>query len=166
MFKQIFITGVAATSLMLSAQVSAHQNNSRTAHVNNGHSHHQPAPRRAKFNVNREQREQANMIKQGIKTCQITPQEAQKLKSQQNRIKKAEKRMRRDGLQRWERMDLKSRLHTARVKINKLTKNSKRCRTNRRHHRPGHNGYRNNHRSNTTWSHNTRHGSFSISIGH
>lgn len=169
MLKQIVITGVAAAGLILSAQASAHQNNNHTSHINNGHSHHQPAPRPAKFNVNREQRQQATMIRQGINTCQITPKEAKKLKSDQKRINKMEKRMRRDGLQKWERNKLKTVLHTARVKINRLTKNAKNCRPTRWNSSHGHNGnahHSNNNRGNSTWNHSSSRGTFSISIGH
>ena len=166
MLKQLVITGVAAAGLILSAQASAHQNNNHTARVNNGHSHHQPAPRRAKFNVDKEQRQQANMIRQGINTCQITPKEAKRLRSDQKRINKMEKRMRRDGLQKWERNKLKTILHTARVKINRFTKNAKNCRPTHRNSSHGNHGNNNHAHGNRTWSHSSNGGSFSITIGH
>jgi len=168
MLKKVVTTGVAVAVMILSAQASAHQNNNHKPRVSHGHSHHQPSPRPARFNVNKEQREQATMIKQGIKTCQITPKEAQRLNKEQNRIRKTEKRMRHDGLQKWERKQLKSLLHNARVKINKLTKNAKHCRAPRwkksnRHHG---NAHRHNHGNNIIWKKHTNGGTFSISIGH
>lgn len=170
MLKQFIITGVAAAGLMLTAQSSAHQShNAPRIHHGHGHSHHQPAPRPPKFRVNKEQREQAMMIKQGVKTCQITPHEAQKLYAQQNRIKKAEKRMRRDGLQRWERNKLKARLKKARVRINRFTQNADNCRPIRWRHSDGHrehNNHGHNNHGHSTWSHTSGNGSFSITIGH
>lgn len=173
MLKQVVITGIAAMGLMLSVQASAHQSNSHTVRINHGHSgHHQPV-KPPKFRVNREQREQANMIKQGIKTCQITPQEARKLNAQQNRIKKAERRMRKDGLQHWERSKLKQRLHNARVNINRLTKNAKNCRPkrwNRSNAHHGHHGNANRRHNNNhvtgTWDLTSGRGTIGISIGH
>lgn len=170
MLKQVVITGIAAMGLMLSVQASAHQSSSHTVRINHGHSgHHKPA-KPPKFRVNREQREQANMIKQGIKTCQITPQEATKLNAQQNRIKKAERRMRKDGLQRWERSKLKQRLHNARVNINRLTKNAKNCRSKRwnrsnNHHRGNANRHHNNHVTGT-WDLTSGRGTIGIAIIH
>lgn len=172
MLKQVIITGITAAGLLLSMQASAHQVNSHGSRVNNNHSHNNYQPvRRAPppFNVNKEQREQATMIAQGVKTCQITPKEAQALYAQQNRIKKAEKRMRRDGLQNRERNTLKQRLHNARVKINNFTKNAKNCRPTRWNNSHGHRG--NAHRSNNGRGHSTLNlssgrGSISISVGH
>ena len=187
MIKQVLITSIAAAGLLLSAQASAHSNGgSVTIWKNNashghGHSHHakpvrRPAPK-PKYNVNREQRQQATMIQQGIQKCLITPREAAKLNKQQKRIKKAERRMRKDGLQRWERMKLKQRLHTARVQINRLTKNNKKC--GRRGHGSKKRGYNHSHGSNhhnhsngnhfhshSNWGFSNDKGSFSISIGH
>ena len=167
MIKQVLITGITAVGLLLSAQATAHNqggqgtfwNNSAHGHGHNGHAQ----PQRRKFRVNREQREQAGMIRQGIRTCQITPREADRLNKQQNKINRAERRMRRgDGLQRWERQQLKQRLHNARVQINRLTKNRKTCNRHRGHN--NHNGgHRNNHSS---WNFSNGHGSFSINVGH
>jgi len=161
MLKTMIITSMAAAGLMLSAQVSAHQSD-RTVRWHNSHSHshhHQPP----KFRVNKEQREQAMMIRQGIKTCQITPQEASRLYNQQNRIKRAEQRMRRDGLQKWERNKLKKRLHRARININRLTKNGKTCWHHNRHRPYGHNDH---HHGSSTWNLGSGKGSISISIEH
>ena len=180
MIKQFIISSVAAAGLLVSAQATAHNtggtvvwNNSAHGH---SHSHHVKPQRRApKFRVNKEQREQAQMIKQGIKTCQITPAEAKILNKQQKRINKAESRMRADGLQRWERQKLKQRLHNARVQINKLTKNNKKCgRKNKRKHsfKHSHNGKHHSHangrhfHNHARWNISNRHGSFSFSIGH
>jgi len=188
MIKQVLITSIAAAGLLLSAQASAH--GVQTDHHVNGepaiswnHSHNtkparRPAPKRKKYNVNKEQRQQATMIAQGVRTCQITPREAGKLNRQQARIRKAERRMRKDGLQRWERMNLKNRLHKARVQINSLTKNSKQCgRANKkrrggRKHQHSHGSKHHKHsngnhfHSHSSWSTSNGHNSFSISIGH
>ena len=187
MIKQALITSIAAAGLLLSAQATAHGVQS-DYHVNGepaiswNHSHakpvRRPAPKRKKYNVNREQRQQATMIAQGIKTCQITQREAAKLNKQQKRIKKAERRMRKDGLQRWERMKLKTRLHNARVRINEFTKNSKKCGRANKKRRGGH-SYSHSHGSkhhkhsrgnhfhtHSSWSTTNGHNSFSISIGH
>ena len=181
MIRNIIITSVAAAGLLLSAQASAHNSNNVTwkngAH-GHGHSHNvKPQKRRApKFRVNKEQREQAQMIKQGIKTCQITPSEAKTLNKQQNRINKAERKMRKDGLRRWERQKLKQRLHNARVQINKLTKNRKKCGRHNKKRRHGqnhsHNGNKHSHaggrhfHNHSSWNFSNRNGSFSFSIGH
>jgi len=121
MFKRIAITAVAASALLVSMQASAA----------GGHHHKRDA------GINKEQREQSVMIQQGIKTCQITPAEAKTLKATQKRIARTEKRFKSNGLSRWETKTLHSRLHAARVEINRLTKNSTNCRTKYRPH--GHN---------------------------
>lgn len=165
MIKQVLITGIATAALLLSATATAHQGGGSVTIWNNaGHGHHHNVkPKRKhkpKFNVNKEQRQQAVMIQQGIKTCQITPAEAAKLKKQQKRIKKAERRMRSDGLQGWERNKLQQRLKNARIRINRFTKNRDRCgRGHKRNKRHGN-------RHNTHWNFSNGHGSFSISLGH
>lgn len=187
MIKQVLITSIAAAGMLLSAQATAHNStgNGSTVwnnytHGHNSHGRHvnptpvrRPAP--PKFNVNREQRQQATMIKQGIKNCRITPREANKLNNQQNRIKNAERRMRKGGLQHWERMKLKKRLHKARVQINRLTKNGEKCRRggHKRRHQHNHGGNHNHSHSNghnfhshSNWGFTNSHGSFSLSIGH
>jgi len=187
MIKQALITSIAAAGLLLSAQASAHSGSvtiwKNNSHIHNDHGRHihSAPPRRhapkPKYNVNKEQRQQAIMIQQGIKKCLITPSEAAKLNKKQNRIKKAERRMRKDGLQHWERMKLKKRLHNARVQINRLTKNGKKC--GRRGHGSRKRGYHHSHGSNhhnhsngnhfhshSNWGFSNDKGSFSISIGH
>ena len=179
MIKQLFITGIAATGILLSAQSSAHNGNSGTIWNNSVHHHkhlhkvRRPAPKPIKFRINKEQRKQAAMIQQGIKNCRITPREANRLNNRQNRIKALERKMRRDGLQRWERKDLKKRLHNARTQINKLTNNRKRCNRygNKRHqHSHGHNHHQHTHgnrfHTHTSWGFTNRHGTFSMSFGH
>ena len=168
MIKQVLITGIATAVLMLSATASAHQGGGSVTVWNNaGHGHHHNVkPKRRhkpKFNVNQEQRQQAVMIKQGIKTCQITPAEAAKLKKQQKRIKKAERGMRSNGLQKWERNALQKRLKNARIRINRFTKNRDRC--GRGHGKKRNKRHGNNH-NNTSWNFSNGHGSFSINIGH
>ncbi|PWQ95702.1 hypothetical protein [Leucothrix arctica] len=111
MFKKIALTTIAASTLLISMQASAY-------------SKHESS-------VNQEQREQATMIKQGIKTCAITPSEASKLKSTQQRIAKLEHKFKANGLSKWERKTLQDKLHAARVDINKMTKNRSTCRTDR-----------------------------------
>ena len=132
MFKQSLIIGIAAAGLLLSAQASAYQSgHSHKVTKKSSHSQSYKAkPRKRyapRFNVNREQRQQAIMIKQGIKTCRITPREARVLNKQQSKIKKTERRLRKSGLTRWETSHLKNRLHTARVQINSFTKNRNTC---------------------------------------
>lgn len=189
MIKQVLITSIAAAGLLLSAQASAHSSGGEVTVWNNSahghtHKHHVKKVRRAppRYNVNNEQHQQATMIAQGIKTCQITPKEAAKLNKKQSKIRKAERRMRKDGLQHWERMKLKTRLHNARVQINRLTKNGKQCgrRAHKRshkghtkrsyHHSHGHNQHKhsngNNFHSHSNWGFTNNKGSFSISIGH
>jgi len=125
---------------LLSAQASADQNrhgaknwkghaSASTKYVQPRHQKKSRYSKRRKpvYNVNREQRQQAVMIQQGIRTCQITPREARVLNKQQSRIRKAERKLRRNGLKRWEANTLKISLHTARVQINRLTKNRKTC---------------------------------------
>jgi len=182
MIKQMLITSIAAAGLLLSVQATAHSggsatvwNNSSHSHNNNGNHHstrrHAPKP---KFRVNREQRQQATMIQQGIKTCQITPSEAARLNARQAKIKKAERRMRKDGLSYAESMKLKKRLHNARVQINRLTKNGKKCGRGGHKRRHNHSHGSNNHmhsngnqyHTHSNWSTSNDHGSFSISIGH
>ena len=150
MIKQIVMTGFAAAALLLSAQVSAHQPGH--GKVWKSHSHkvtkqvtksRRQVVQRPKFNVNREQRHQALMIKQGIRQCQITPREARVLNKMQKNIKRTERRMRKNGLQRWEVKQLKRSLHNARVKINRLSNNHKTC--GRSHRR----GYKSNKRGNS-----------------
>lgn len=184
MIKQVLITSIAAAGLLVAAQASAH-NSGGTVTVwknanNHGHKHHVKKVRRAppKYNVNKEQRQQAAMIKQGIKTCQITPSEASKLNARQAKIKKAERRMRSNGLSYSESMTLKTRLHNARVQINKLTKNAKKCGRGHKKHSHGyshsHGGHKHTHtNSKKRHSHNTngfstknKYGTFSISFGH
>lgn len=164
MIKHVLITGIATAALLLSATASAHKGGSVTVwnNASHGHNHHvKPKHRpKPKFRVNKEQRQQAVMIQQGIKTCQITPAEAAKLKKQQKRIEKAERRMRSDGLQSWERNKLQARLKNARIQINRLTKNRDRC--GRGHKRNKRHGQRHN----TSWNFSNGHGSFSINVGH
>lgn len=188
MIKQVLITSIAAAGLLVAAQASAHnsggtvtvwKNSNASSH---GHKHHVKKVRRAppKYNVNKEQRQQAAMIKQGIQTCQITPKEAKKLNERQARIKKAERRMRSDGLSYNESMKLKKRLHNARVQINKLTQNANKCGRGHKKHSQGHGhghshgGNKHSHtnskkrHSHTTngWSKQNQYGTFSISFGH
>ena len=111
MFKKIAMTTIAASTLLISMQASAHNKHESS--------------------VNQEQREQATMIQQGIKTCAITPNEARQLKSTQQRIAKLERTFKANGLSKWERKTLQDKLHAARVDINKLTKNRSTCRTDR-----------------------------------
>ena len=169
MIKQALITGIATAALLLSATASAHNSGSSVIIWNNaGHGHtHNVQPKRIhkpKFRINQEQRQQAVMIQQGIKTCQITPAEAAKLNQQQKRIKKAERGMRSNGLQRWERNALQTRLKNARIRINRFTKNRDRC---GRGHGHGHKrNKRHGNKHNTSWNFSNGHGSFSISLGH
>jgi len=107
MFKHIAIAVITTSGLLLSAQVSAHQSESE---------------------IDKQQKEQAVMIKQGIKTCQLTKKEAKTLNATQDSIAALEKKYRKNGLQTSELKTLTSKLHDARVQINKLTKNSTTCR--------------------------------------
>lgn len=111
MFKKIALTTIAASTLLISMQASAHNKHESS--------------------VNQEQHEQATMIKQGIKTCAITPSEANKLNSTQQSIAKLERKFKVNGLSKWERKTLQDKLHAARVDINKMTKNRSTCRTDR-----------------------------------
>ena len=160
MIKQILITGIAVAGFLVAAQVSAHNTGNVRVWNNgsNGHGHSHQTKRAPKFKINREQRQQRRMIRQGIKKCLITPAEAKRLNKQQKRINRAERRMRGDGLQRWERNRLQQRLHNARAQINRLTKNRKQC---------GRHQHRNNNRhNNTSWNFSNRNGSFSFNLGH
>ena len=112
MLKQITITTFAITALLVSMQASA------------ANQHHSKGK-----GIDKEQRQQAAMIKQGIKTCQITPREAKTLKTTQKRIAKLERKFKKNGLRSWERRTLISKLHSARVQINTLTKNRANCRS-------------------------------------
>ena len=126
MFKKIAITIIAASALLVSMQASA---------AGHGHSHH-----KRDAGINKEQREQAVMIQQGINTCQITPAEARTLKNTQKRIKRLEKKFKANGYSRWETQTLRNKLHAARVEINKLTKNRSNCRPKPKYRSHGH-GY-------------------------
>lgn len=133
MIKQAVITSFAAAVLLLSVQASADQNSQRS----NAWKNKTPVTKHVKFrqpafNVNREQREQAAMIQQGIKKCQITPKEARVLNKQQARINKTERQLKKNGLNRREANQLKSALKSARIQINRLTKNRKTCGGNQR----------------------------------
>lgn len=118
MFKKIAMTAVSVSALVFTVQASAHNSGSE---------------------INKQQKEQSVMISQGIKTCKITPDEAKKLKKRQSTIAALEKKYRANGLQSWELKTLTSKLHDARVEINKLTKNSTTCngRTTARDRQPG-----------------------------
>ena len=150
MFKKIAMTAVAASTIAMSMQASA----------NNNHHRHNAA-------IDKEQREQAVMIQQGVKTCQITPAEAKQAYSTHQRIARMESKFKANGLSRWERQTLNEKLHAARVEINQLTKNRTTCRTKKhsnyrdhsgsKGHRNGSNNYRYN--SNTQSK-----GSISISV--
>lgn len=111
MFKHIAMTTVATAALFVSLQASAYS-------PNNGHD-----------SINKEQREQAVMIQQGIKTCEITPREAQTLRATQSRIAAMEKKFKANGMRSWERKTLQEKLHAARVEINQFTKNRTTCRS-------------------------------------
>lgn len=106
MNKQIVMTVLAASALLGSYQASAHNTASE---------------------IDKQQHEQAVMIAQGMKTCQLTTKEAKSLKAIQNSIAALEKKYRYNGLQSWELNTLATKLHNARVEINKLTKNSTTC---------------------------------------
>lgn len=106
MIKQIAITVLSVSALLVSYQASAHNTASE---------------------IDKQQSEQAAMIAQGMKTCQLTAKEAKALKTVQYEIAALEKKYRYGGLQSWELNTLTSKLHTARVEINKLTKNSTTC---------------------------------------
>ena len=122
MLKQITMSTVAIATLFFSMQASA---------FNQGHS--------KGHDINKEQREQAVMIQQGIKTCAITPREAQQLRTTQNNISKLEQKFKANGLRKFEYVALKNKLHTARVEINRLTKNRANCRSKyqRNHYKHG-----------------------------
>lgn len=106
MIKQIAITVLSVSALLVSYQASAHNTASE---------------------IDKQQSEQATMIAQGMKTCQLTPTEAKSLKTIQSGIAALETKYRHGGLQSWELNTLTSKLHNARVEINKLTKNSTTC---------------------------------------
>lgn len=152
MLKQITMTTIAAATLLVSMQASAYS-------PNNGHN----------SGINQEQREQAVMIQQGIRTCEITPREAQQLRATQSRIKSLEQQYRANGFSSWERQSLQNKLHAARVEINTLTKNRTTCRTeskrDNRHYdnrqQGGNNRGSNNHGSN---NHHSNGGSISVRI--
>lgn len=142
MLKQITMTTIAAATLLVSMQASAYSPNK---HNDSG--------------INQEQRQQAVMIQQGIKTCEITPREAQQLRSTQSRIKSLEQKFRANGFSSWERQSLQSKLHAARVEINNLTKNRDTCRSNNKRDDRKHGA--NDHRSNNynqSSNHNQRSG--------
>lgn len=125
MLKQITMSTVAIATLLVSMQASAFNQSHSKGHE-----------------INKEQREQAVMIQQGIKTCAITPREAQQLRSTQNNIAKLERKFKANGLQKFERKALQNKLHSARVEINRLTKNRTTCRS--KYER---NGYKHNAKS-------------------
>ncbi|PWQ97633.1 hypothetical protein [Leucothrix pacifica] len=106
MNKKIAMTVLSASALLFTYQASAHNTSSE---------------------IDKQQHEQAVMIAQGMKTCQLTPEEAKSLKAMQSSIAALEKKYRYGGLQSWELNTLASKLHNARVEINKLTKNSTTC---------------------------------------
>ena len=106
MTKNIAMTVLSATALLFSFQASAHSSGSE---------------------VDKQQKEQAVMIAQGMKNCKLTPKEAKSLKTIQSGIDALEKTYRHDGLQSWELKTLTSKLHDSRVQINKLTQNSTTC---------------------------------------
>lgn len=148
MLKQLLLTGIAGTLILGASQASAHTLVTSSTWANTNHSHHNTKPKRQHTPalwINKEQREQAGMIKQGIKTCRITPNEARRLQNQQQDIRRLEQKLRRDGLTQWELKTLKSRLHNARTNINRLTKNNVTC-GSRKHHNNTH-GHRGNHGS-------------------
>lgn len=134
MLKKIIITSVAAAGLLLSVHASADQSTYKIKVWDNNAQNIvttvkpnlliKPQPT---FGVNKEQRQQATMISQGIKTCKITPTEAKVLNKQQKKIQKTEQRLRQDGLSRWETNLLQTSLKSARIQINKLTKNRSTC---------------------------------------
>lgn len=134
MIKQTLILSIAAVGLLLTAQASAYQHyNSYVLSVQTGHSDHSQAQSKKRYSkkaariINKEQHEQAVMIQQGIKTCQITPREAVTLNVQQSKINKLERRLSSNGLSKWEFSKLNSSLHSARVQINAFTKNRDTC---------------------------------------
>ena len=106
MNKQIAMTVLSVSALLFTYQASAHNSGSE---------------------IDKQQKEQATMIAQGMKTCQLTPEEAKSLKTIQSGIDAIEKKYRYGGLQSWELKTLTSKLHDSRVQINKLTKNSTTC---------------------------------------
>lgn len=134
MLKKIIITSVAAAGLLLSVHASADQSTYKVK-VWNNNAHNivknvKPNYRvkaQPSFSVNKEQRQQATMISQGIQSCKITPTEAKVLNKQQKKIQKTESRLRQGGLSRWETNLLKTSLKSARIQINKLTKNRSTC---------------------------------------
>lgn len=166
MLKQLLITGIASTVMLGAVQANAHTLVTSSTWANTNHSHHNAKPKRHSapvFQVNREQREQATMIQQGIQTCRLTPNEARQLQNQQQDIRQLEQKMRRDGLSQWESNTLKNRLHTARVNINRLTKNNVTCGSKKRHgNSHGHNG--NNIQGSSTWSNGSGSGAVTIWI--
>ena len=106
MFKKIVVTTVSISALLLAFQASAHSSASK---------------------IDKQQKEQAVMIQQGMKNCKLTVKEAKSLKTTQDSIAALEKKYRVNGLQSWELKTLGSKLHESRVQINKLTKNSSTC---------------------------------------
>lgn len=113
MFKKVALATLATSAIVFSMQASA---------AGHGHGYH-----KRDAQINKEQREQAVMIQQGIKTCQITPAEARTLRNTQSQINKLEGRFKANGLTPWESQTLLNKLHSARVQINKLTKNRDNC---------------------------------------
>ena len=150
MFKRIAITAVAASALLVSMQASAA----------GGHHHKRDA------GINKEQREQSVMIQQGIKTCQITPAEARTLKATQKRIADLERKFKSNGYSRWELQTLKNKLHSARVEINRLTKNRSNCRSKYRSngHRRDHGASNHNRRGASNHGHSNYRSAGSISV--
>ncbi len=166
MLKQLLLTGIAGTLIIGASQASAHTLVTSSTWANTNHSHHNAQPKRnhaPAFRVNQEQRQQATMIKQGIKTCRITPKEARRLQNEQQDIKRLEQKMRRGGLTQWERNTLKSHLHNARVNINRLTKNNVKC-GSQRHHNNSHGHRGNNIHGSSTWNSGSVGGSATIWI--
>lgn len=106
MLNKIVIAAVSTSALLFAAQASAHSTASE---------------------IDQQQYEQSVMIAQGMKTCQLTPDEAKTLKTQAAAIAELESKYRANGLQSWELNTLATKLHTLRVSINTLTKNSTTC---------------------------------------
>ena len=147
MFKKIMTAGVAVLGLVLTMQASAH-------HSRDNHRNHKPS--KPVFSVNKAQSIQANLIHRGVKNRSLTRFEEKKLRQEQNIIAHLERKYRHNGLQRWERNTLETRLKSSAKRI-KSFMNNREYRHVRHHKKPRHHKHTSHHRSNngtaTLWIH-------------
>lgn len=164
MLKQTLVSLLAVTSLTLSIQANAHQDN---RHGVSRHHWHQPAPKPVpKFNINAAQARQAALINAGVKNRKLTRYEEKRLRDQQASIARLEHKLRHAGLNHWERKTLKQKLTASKHLIHSYLNNREYRKVRHNHRGHGGHGGHHNHGNNIIWKKHTNGGTFSISIGH